>query len=732
MTTDAWRAFAAGALMLMAATVAPRAEDAQGRKIGLALSGGGARGAAHVGVLAVLEELGIQVDYVAGTSMGAIVGGLYCSGLSPEEIEEAIGRIDWVDAFTDRPRRENRSFRRKLADESFVVGPKLGFNGGEIQVPLGAKQGQKLGLLLREHLQHVALVSDFDELPIPFRAVAADIVTGERVLLDSGSLPTAIRASMSLPGIFAPVELDGRLLVDGGIASNLPIDVVREMGAEVVIAVDISTRAVAREDLDSALAIVSQLNSLLILRDTERQIRGLRETDVLISPELGDVTNASFDRLAEAVAVGQAAARLQAGELDRFAARGGPSARLVEARAGRPALPVIDFVRAVTDTRLDRRMLESRIRQEPGRPLDLDQLLRDLEAIYGLDVFEVVTYRVVEEGGRTGLLVTGKRRSWGPNYLQFGFGLSAGFDGSNSWNLGVAYTLAELNAWNGEWRNELQVGESSRFVSDFHQPLDWKSRWFVNPSLRWEREKFTLRENGDAKADYTVKSAQAGLSLGRELGTWGELRVGAARSWNSFDTLVGDRSAPVDEPDGGTAFFRFAWDELDDLDFPTRGVKGSLEYTVSREALGAESDQEFDQWSASLVVARSWGSNTLLGGLDFERTSSGTLPLQDFVDLGGFLRLSGLDDSELRGQHRGLARLIYLRSLQERRWFGTHVGLSIEAGQVWQDAADIGEDLILGGSVFFGVDSPVGPVYLGVGHAEGGHTSAYFLLGRVF
>jgi len=734
MTTIHWKSLAVGALLLLSATGSARALDADGRKVGLALSGGGARGAAHVGVLKVLEELGIQPDYIAGTSMGAIVGGLYASGLSPAEIEAAIETVDWINAFKDQPPRQDQSFRRKLEDRSFTVDPKLGFNRGRVQIPLGTKQGQKLMLLLEGYTGHVARVTGFDELPIPFRAVAADIVTGERVVLDSGSLATALRASMSIPTFFAPVELDGRLLVDGGIASNLPVDVVREMGAEVVIAVDISSPLATREELGSSVAIFHQLNGILIRRDTDRQIRELTPSDLLLAPDLGEVKTASFDRLPEAVASGETEARAHAAELRRFAGSGGtrPSGRLVEARANRPEAPIIDFVRAETDTRLDRRLLTARLRQDLGETLDRGQLEEDIGAIYGLDVFESVTYRVVQENGRTGLVVEGKRRTWGPNYLQFGLGLSADFQGDNSWTVGVAYTLAELNALNGEWRNELQAGERSLFRSDFHQPLDRRSRWFVNPAVAWKRDPFTLWEDGDAKADYTVTSAELGLAFGRELGTWGELRVGALRSWNEFDVLVGDREPPLDEADGGKAFLRFAWDELDELDFPKSGLRGALQYTVSREGLGAEDEQEYDLWSASLLGARTWGRNTLIGGIDFERTSSGTLPLQDLVSLGGFLKLSGFHDRELRGQHRGLARAVYFRALNEDRMLATHVGLSLEVGNVWADDDDIGEDLILGGSVFFGLDSPAGPVYIGIGHAEGGNTSAYFFVGRVF
>ena len=277
-------------------------------RVGLALSGGGARGAAHIGVIRVLLEEGVAIDCIAGTSMGAIVGGLYASGMTLEEIEQALNDIDWDDVFIDSTNRADKTFRRKRDDDDFLIKRRLGFSNGKIKLPLGLVQGQKIDLAITKLTLPVALVDDFDKLPIPYRAVATDIGTGEQIVLGSGDLATAILASFSIPAAMVPVLIDGRMLVDGGIAANLPISVVREMGADIVIAVDISTPLRSQEEIGSVLSIAEQLSGLLTRRNTESEITTLTESDILISPKLGDISAGDFDRVNEAIPIGRAAA----------------------------------------------------------------------------------------------------------------------------------------------------------------------------------------------------------------------------------------------------------------------------------------------------------------------------------------------------------------------------------------------------------------------------------------
>ena len=424
------------------------------------LGGGGARGAAHVGILKVLEELRIPVDYVAGCSMGSIVGGLYASGMTPTQIEKEILGMDWDDLFVDYPSREERSFRRKRDDDFYVFKVKPGYNDGEVQIPLAYIRGQKFDLTLNRLTLSMSEVKDFDRMPIPYRAVATDIETGKEVVLSSGSLAKSIRASMAVPAAFDPVEIDGRLLVDGGLANNVPVSVARDMGAEVFIVVDVGSGLYKRNELTNALDITEQLANFLFTHNTEPQLTSLGSQDVLIRPELGDIGGNSFDRAAETIPIGESAARAAIESLRKYSLSAEDYARHVAARVHPGAdLPVIEFVRTNNRSPLDDAVIASRITAKTGQPLDVAQLEEDIGHVYGLDIFESVRYDVVREEGKTGLAITATEKHWGPAYLQFGIASANDLKGDNTLRTGLLYTRTALNPLNGEWRTGVQFGD---------------------------------------------------------------------------------------------------------------------------------------------------------------------------------------------------------------------------------------------------------------------------------
>ena len=277
-------------------------------KIGLVLGGGGARGAAHIGVLKVIERENIPIDYIAGTSMGAIVGSLYASGKSVAEIEGIVNSIDWQDALTDKGPRSEHSIGSKKNDVEFAISMEAGFNHGKLQLPTGLVQGQRLELLLRRLLIDSSQIKDFDNLPIPFRAVATNLATMKPMVFDSGDLAIAVRASMSVPGAFEPVRYDGMVLVDGGIVDNVPVDVVRAMGADVVIAVDVRTPLQPASELSSIGSILNQVINGLMTAETDKEINTLTPDDIYILPDLRDVKSGDFSRAHEAVPFGEEAA----------------------------------------------------------------------------------------------------------------------------------------------------------------------------------------------------------------------------------------------------------------------------------------------------------------------------------------------------------------------------------------------------------------------------------------
>ncbi|MEN8174347.1 MAG: patatin-like phospholipase family protein [Pseudomonadota bacterium] len=706
-------------------------------KIGLALSGGGARGAAHVGALRVLEEMRIPIDFIAGTSMGSIVGGLYASGMSVEEIEQALAEIPWSEIFSDRPPRERRRFRRKQDDYTFLVRHRVGVEESEKELNIAPAliQGQKFDLTLRRYTLPVAKVKDFDEFRIPYRAVAADIVTGEAVVLEEGDLPEAIRASMAVPAVFAPVEIGDKLLVDGGVAMNLPVSVVRDMGADIVIAIDISTPGLSREEIRSALDMLNQLSALLTRRDTEAQIASLRGRDVLIVPELGEeVTSADFkpEKLRRAIAIGEAEARAKQPELERLSLSPQRYAAYRKGITPQPAvMPVVDYVRVENQSRLGDDVIAHHLRAKAGEPLDPGKIEEDISRIYDLDNFESVRYDVEEEDGDTGLAVTAKEKSWGTSSLQFGLDLSSVSSEGSRFNLGAAYTMMPVNELNAEWRTFARLGEEPLLFTEFYQPLDAEEHWFVNLGGGYVSRSIRVFEDLSSDApsvEYDVDSFGVRLVAGRNLEDWGRLSLAYSLFTGDADVVTGDPGVSDFEFDSGDLELRFDVDTLDNVSFPSKGWRTSAFGLVSRDWLGADTD--FEQYGASLLGAGSHGRHRYNALAFFGTTPDDDAPVQNLFRLGGFARLSGFSENQLAGQHAGLLRGTYLYDLQTGL-VDTYVGGTLEAGDVWQARDDVDfDDLIFAGSLFLGADTVIGPLYLGYGHAEGGNNGFYLFVGK--
>jgi len=701
-------------------------------RIGLVLGGGGARGAAHVGILKVLEDLRIPVDYIAGTSMGSIVGGLYASGMSAREIEREMLAMNWGDLFTDAPARADRSFRRKRDDDFYTFKAKVGIADGEIGIPLAFIRGQKFDLELTRLMLPVYEVKDFNRLPVPFRAVAADIETGKEVVLASGSLVRAIRASMAVPAAFDPVEIDGRLLVDGGIANNVPVSVARDMGADILIVVDVGSGLASRDEIKTGLDISLQLTNFLFTLNTEQQIGALGPRDVVIRPPLGDIGGGSFGRVSEAILQGELGAREMIAELRRYSLSS-EQYQQYQARRGqrRPDAPVIDFIRIDNRSGVSDDIIAQRISAVPGEPLDIQQLEQDIGQIYGLEIFETVRYDLVQEDGRTGLVVSAREKTWGPAYAQFGLASSNDLQGSATIRFGLLYTHPQLNELNGEWRVGAQLGDEPGAFTELYQPLDPLSRYFVSGQIGYlSRNVNVFDDSGNMLAQYRLASAGIELGFGRDFGTWGEGRLGYRRESGSAEIDIGEPAPDVDF-DLGELFVRLSDDKMDNLYFPRTGHIGRIEYRVARESYG--DDDNYEQLLINYIHAISRGSNTFIGALGAEGTLDDDAPLEGLFQLGGFLRLSGLPEERLSGQQSGLLELIFMRRLYNVQYFKTYFGASLETGNVWQNSDDVSLDhSINAGSLFLGFDTPIGPLYLAYGRTDTNEQSVYIYLGPPF
>ena len=728
-----------GVILFAAADVVAETTATEARpRIGLVLSGGGARGLAHVGVIQILEEMKIPISCIAGTSMGAIVGGLYAAGLSPAEMEKLVTSMEWNEAFKDKPPPSELTFRRKKDAAEYLIDSDLGFKNKKFQIPKGLLQGQNLNLMLKSILFHTEGVDDFDKLNIPFRAIATDIETGDAVVLGKGELVKAIRASMSIPALFAPVEIDNKMLVDGGVANNLPIDIVRQMGADVVIAVDISTKLSSRDQLTSSIEITAQLTSILVQRNTARQIQSLREGDILITPDMGDIGSADFFKAPEAVTVGRKKAEEMKPHLARFAAKEDDfMAYLKLQRHKDTEMPVIDSVEVVNKTSLPTKLIGAHIDIKPGKKLDLSQLRRNIDRIYGIDTFERVDFRLMKKDKSTGIVFEPLEKSWGPNYFRFGLGMEDSFKGVSKYALTTKFTKTAMNRLAGEWSTEVRIGENSRIVTEFYQPVDDSLSYFVAVNAGYRVRDFNdYNEDGDVTTQHRAHSIHAGLDVGRQFGNWGELRLGINREYGAVRVLVGDHTGPAEYYNRASIFASAAYSTLDNYVFPLSGTDAYLTWNYNLKMLG--SDIEVQALAFKWMTALTWRKFTFLPSVEIRTTlDNDDMEVQDTFPLGGFLNLSGFGANELFGRHTGLARLIVYREI-----FSTgigaltmplYIGMSAETGNVWNKRADINFDsLILAGSVFIGTKTFLGPIYLAYGQAQRSHSSVYLYLGQRF
>lgn len=711
----------------------PTAERAERPKVALVLSGGGARGSAHIGVIKVLEELNIPIDFVTGTSMGAVVGGLYASGLSIEEIENEMLAVDWEDVFDDEPNRRDLTFRRKQDESTYQIDPNVGWSDGRIKLPSGVIQGQKLNLLLKEFTLHAFGTTDFDDLPIPFRAVAGDISTGEMVVLDHGDLATAIRSSMSIPGLIAPVTIDGRELVDGLVANNLPIDVAKDWGADIVIAVNVGRPLQDLSRQASFLNVSSQVLTILMGRNVDERLALLDDDDLLLRPGLEGIGPSDFAEAAAGIRAGEQVARENHAELARLSVSESEYWEIRKRQLrGAYTLPLIRHIRIETDAHLHQNAIRTHLSAKPGEPLDIDRLKDDIGRIYGMNIFELVDFRLEADSGGTDLIVDAREKEWGPTYLRFRAFLTDDFDGSATYQLGTRITYLPLNNKGAEWRNEIELGDLMRFSTEFFQPLNPGSPYFIAPRLEYIKTDVEAFSGGQAVAELEISAFNLGIDIGRLLGNWGEFRVGLAHTDANIEIETGPVGFDPGEIEETRILMGLLVDTLDDNNFPRKGQFGGAFLIAADEELGAEDDFESLETSANQVV--SFGPNTLIFGANYATGLNDNNTAVDQFALGGFLNLSGLEFNSIRGNHRLLLRTFGYRQLgyEKRTPFGIpyYLGGSVELGNVYDDRDDIDlESMLLSGSVFLGMDTFIGPIYVGYGLTEGGEQAAFLFVG---
>ncbi|MCO7517211.1 patatin-like phospholipase family protein [Pseudomonas guariconensis] len=719
-------------LLTLTSFTALAAEPAR-PKVGLVLSGGAARGLAHIGVLKALEEQGVRIDAIAGTSMGAVIGGLYASGYSVEELEKLARTLDWQQALSDAPPRKDVPFRRKQDDRDFLVKQKLSFrDDGSLGLPLGVIQGQNLSLLLESKLAHTADTRDFDKLPIPFRAVATDIASGEKVVFSRGHLPQVIRASMSIPAVFAPVELDGRLLVDGGMVDNIPLDVARDMGVDLAIVVDIGTPLRDRKQLATVVDVLNQSITLMTRRNSEEQLASLRSEDILIEPPLAAFGVTDFGRAQDMIDAGYRATRALDARLAALRQEG--DSGLAIARSPRQRTPVITAIKVENDSKVSDDVIRYYIRQPLGEPLELDRLQTDMGTLYGLDYFDRVQYRVVHKGDDNTLVINARGKRGGTDYLRLGLNLSDDMRGDSAFNLGASYRVNGINRLGAEWLTRAQIGDQQELYSEFYQPLDVGSRYFIAPYLDLGSQNIEATLDNDPIAEYRLERYGFGLNLGRQIGTYGEVRLGVGKAWGEAEVRIGDQDLPKVSFNEGFYELKYSFDTLDNLYFPHSGEEIGL--SLRKYDTSLDSDENYRQWIFNLDKALSIGPNTWVLGGQYGRTLDKTEVVTSSFVFGGARQLSGFRQDSVSGQNMSLVRMVYYRRLTPRAYlpldFPLYLGGSLERGRAWNNDNEFDSGYINAASIFLGLETPLGPLNLSYGANSEHEKAVYLNLGHTF
>jgi NTE family protein len=703
-------------------------------RVCLVLSGGGARGAAHIGVLKVLEEYRVPIDCIAGTSMGALVGAAYATGMSVADMEKLVEELSTEALFKERPPRQELSVRRKQEDQLNLVGPEIGVRDGQLYLQKGFATGIQLETVLRR-ISRVKGYQRFDELPIPFRAVATDLVSGRVIVFGEGELPAVMRASMSVPGFIAPTEIGDMLLIDGGLTNNLPVNVAKEMNADVIIAVNLGTPLLERKHLGSIVGVSAQMIFILTEQNVQASIATLGANDVLIEPQLGEFSFGDFDNMEKTLPIGEAAARKAQGFLRRLTLAPEEYAAL-RAKQGRVQAPDVRIVDAIRFEDLQRVSPESLLRlldTKAGQALDTNVLDRDIRRMYGTGDFESINYKLVEEGGRNVLNIEAVEKAWGPGYLRFGLGLTYDFEGDSHFDFLASYRRTWLNARGLEWRTDLALGRTTGILSELYQPFSAGSPFFVAPYIDVRQFPIDIYDGNRRFARFLFRYARIGSDLGIQFGQYGEARVGVlAGTLNAkLNTGPPELVGESDTVRQGAFTARLFFDQLDSMTFPRNGAAAHVDLYASRPGLGAE--DSYTKVSALGDVARSFGDNTFtLGFAAGKKTGKSEVPDYDLFTLGGFMRLSGYPTDALLGDEMQFGRFMYYRRLARQTLLdGVYAGFSLEAGKMGGAIFPTQPTgWIRAGSVYLGLDTFLGPLYIGFGRASPGYNAFYLYLGR--
>lgn len=729
-------------LLLVAAAVARPDVAAAGERrprVGLALGGGSARGLAHVGVLEWLHEHRIPVDAVAGTSIGGLIGGSYAVGMTEREIRAFVEGADWDSILASDAPFHDKTFRRQQDRRAFPASLQFGVRRG-LYLPGSLNTGQRVALLLDKLTLAYSSVPHFDDLPTPFRCVAFDVNRSESVVLDHGVLGDAMRATMALPGLFLPVTIDGRLLVDGGFQDNVPADVARQMDVDVVIAVDVGHDPSTRRDVSAWSMMVRALDAVM----TSATKKSLESADVVIRPDLGALEAVDWHKAAILRERGYRAAAANAAKLLPYAVSEADYAAHEAARlARRRTAPIVPTVVVVSGLEPgDRKALTTQMRTRPGRPVNADVLADDLLRLSGTDRYELLTYHLVETTAGTQLVVTATPRPNGPAFLTLGVELN-NVDASNfAANLSGRTTIYDAVGRGSEVRLDFVVGTRMGAGAEVFRPF-LKPWLFAAPRATVSVGTRNLFDGRSQIGEYGITRGGVGFDVGVLAGRHGEWRVGAEAAHARTTLRVGGPQLPEAAGWESNLSTQFTFDGFDNPVVPSQGLfaRGRYRRFLSTAAAvgapavirGVENPEEFGQAEGEGILFCAPGQNNRL----FVRVAGGTSfdahPYLDDFSLGGPFRMSAFRNDELRGAHYGLAVAGYMRRLPRMpAWVGgpAYLAAWAETGSAFASRATVNWHTDVGAGLI--IDSLIGPIFAGASAGPDGHRRLYIALGPLF
>jgi len=711
-------------------------------KIALVLSGGGARGGAHVGVLKVLEENRIPIDMIVGTSMGSFMGGLYAAGKTPQEIEKMLTTTPWKEYIKADFDRQKIPMQRKR--EEYRYQGKLGFGidaNNDVALPTGVLKREPLLLKFKALTENVADVRDFDKLSIPFRAVATDIRNGDAVVLKSGSLAEAIYASSAIPGGLQPIEIDGKELVDGGVSENMPIQVAKDMGADIIIAVDVSEDFSTTVHVDSYLVVMGQLVDILMRKNANESLKLLSKKDILITPKLKGYSGLDVDKYQKIVNAGYEAALKQVPKLKKLSLNKDEYAKYRQKYRKKHAVSkvIVDDIVIQNNTYLSKAIIRNYIHQKVGSLFDEKQIQKDVLKLYQLTIFDSVNYEIKNVDGRNILHIT-TTPSWN-NHGEVLFSLSLGddFNGHSSYSLKAGYLMYGINTLGAEWRTDLEIGKKQRYYTEFYQPLDYMQRWFVKPFMSYEKTTYVTPDDALGNQEVQSRGYGGGVGMGINLTRSFRAELSAALYKDLTQVALFKYSEKFD---ARVAQLVLLYDDLDNYNFPSKGFLGKLKLKKDAKAWG--SDYDYEQLYAKLQKPFTYENNTLILNAEVGFTNIKTKPntpqvtVYDKFFLGGMFHLSGYQKYAFATNNVAFSSLMYRYRIKNGGFFGSfgmplYAGATIEGAEAWNNTSKFkNSELKYAASAFVAADTPLGAFYFTYGRADAHHDSFYLYLGEKF